>query len=77
MHGALKERSLEAGIVDLLEQWQHPNAVLLSLDMKKGFDYADVGHSLRVLGHCGFCREWLVYLRGVWQEQLRYSQAPT
>ncbi|CAE7851269.1 unnamed protein product, partial [Symbiodinium sp. KB8] len=74
MHGALKERSLEAGIVDLLEQWQHPNAVLLSLDMKKGFDFADVEHSLRVLQHYGFCEDWLVYLREVWQEQLRYSQ---
>ena len=66
MHGALKGRNLEAGIVNLLEQWRHSDSVLLSLDLRKGFDYADANHSLKVLEHYGFCDEWLRYLTGVW-----------
>ena len=74
MHGALKGRNLEAGIVNLLEQWRHSDSVLLSLDLRKGFDYADANHSLKVLEHYGFCDEWLRYLTGVWERQLRFSQ---
>ena len=74
MHGALKGRNLEAGIVNLLEQWRHSDSVLLSLDLRKGFDYADANHSLKVLEHYGFCDEWLRYLTGVWERQLRVSQ---
>ena len=73
MHGALKGRNLEAGIV-ILEQWRHSDSVLLSLDLRKGFDYADANHSLKVLEHYGFCDEWLRYLTGVWERQLRFSQ---
>ncbi|CAE7724149.1 unnamed protein product [Symbiodinium sp. CCMP2592] len=74
MHGAMTGRSIEAGIVDLLELWKHDDSVLLSLDMAKGFDYANVEHSLAVLQHYGFCGAWLTYLKAVWKSQRRHSQ---
>ena len=60
--------------MDLSEASKLPDAVLVSLDMKKGFDYADVDHTFSVFHHCGMPRRWTEYLQLVCSHQRRYVQ---
>ncbi|CAE7421648.1 rbcL [Symbiodinium sp. CCMP2592] len=73
MHGGLAQRSLETAICDLASAWEEQAAILVSLDLKKGFDYADPEHTIKVMSH-GLPARWALYFGLVWLMQRRFCQ---
>ena len=74
VHGGVSGRGVHTAVLALASSFQHEHAVLLSLDMKKGYDYADpelvVGH----LRRRGLPEHWCQYFAHVWMEQYRWLE---
>ena len=74
VHGGVSGRGVRTAVLALASSFQHEHAVLLSLDMKKGYDYADpelvVGH----LRRRGLPEHWCQYFVHVWMEQYRWLE---
>ncbi|CAE7658292.1 unnamed protein product [Symbiodinium sp. CCMP2592] len=72
-HGSLKGRSVEAAVLALDAAFA-TDGILVSLDMKKCFDYMSPELCLGILLHEGMHPAWARHLTHIWRHQRRWLQ---
>ncbi|CAE7238350.1 Pol [Symbiodinium sp. CCMP2592] len=72
-HGSLKGRSVEAAVLALDEAFS-TDGILVSLDMRKCFDFMSPELCLGILLHEGMHPNWARHLAHIWQQQRRWLQ---
>ena len=65
------EASMTVELLQQSENFDSPRAVLLSLDLKKGYDFADPEIIIGHLKHRGLPLHWCRYLKHIWCHQSR------
>ena len=73
-HGSLEGRGVATAMVKLLETWEQPTAILIALDLAKGFDMLEPRLALGLMGYSGFSKRWLQHFSLVWSKQRRWLQ---
>ena len=74
VHGGVPGRGLHTAALALASSFQQEHAVLLSLDMKKGYDFAEPELVIGHLRRRGLPEHWCQYFTHVWREQYRWIE---
>ena len=71
-HGGVHGRGVASAIFDLADSFDQPHAVLLSLDLRKGYDFADPEIIIGHMKHRGLPLQWCRYFEHMWCNQSRW-----
>ena len=74
VHGGVPGRGVHTAALALASSFQQEHAVLLSLDMKKGYDFAEPELVIGHLRRRGLPEHWCQYFTHVWREQHRWIE---
>ena len=74
VHGAVAGRGVHTAVARLLQAWDGPTPVLVSMDLQKGFDMAAPSLMTGLLQHHGWPTLWARHLANAWHHQLRWLQ---
>ena len=70
--GGVHGRGVASAIFDLADSFDQPHAVLLSLDLRKGHDFADPEIIIGHMKHRGLPLQWCRYFEHMWCNQSRW-----
>ena len=74
VHGAVAGRGVPTAVARLLQAWDGPTPVLVSMDLQKGFDMAAPSLMTGLLQHHGWPTLWARHLTNAWHHQVRWLQ---
>lgn len=73
-HGGRNGHDVFSAAAKLAESFYSSDAILVTLDYAKAFDYVSPQTGLTMLEHCGFPAVWCSFLRHTWSNQQRWLQ---